>query len=215
MTETRPVDDVYPVLKQWAFVANESVKNLDSAVDQFYAARQALNAARRSHPMERWAVATDKEVRSYECAVFRIQGASFFLVSAASQVVRVLEADPSLGDLPGGLNATIRNLRDVLEHWDDWTKETMGHGRGRRTSGSLLRDEDPDAWPFGWAFTPDDFVVAGQVPLAELRSAFGDLWEWLASQTPARSLGPSATSPRPHPLVNRPSSQARAGSRPR
>jgi hypothetical protein len=206
MTEIRPVDDVYPVLKQWAFVANESVKNMDSAIDQFYAARHALNGARQANPMERWAVATDVEVRSYECAVFRIQGASFFLVSAASQVVRVLEADPSLGDLPGGLNAKIRTLRDVLEHWDDWTKETIGRGRGRRTSGSLMRDVDPNAWPFGWAFTPDDFLVAGQVPLAELRSAFGDLWGWLASQAPAPSLSPSAESRRPYPLVDRPSS---------
>lgn len=204
MTEIRPVDDVYPVLKQWAFVATESVKDLESAIDQFHAARHALNAARRSNPVERWAVATDAERRSYEESVYRIQGASFFLVSAASQVVRVLEADPNLGELPGGLNTRIRTLRDVLEHWDDWTKETIG--RGRRTSGSLLREVDPDAWPFGWVFTRDDFVVAGQVPLAELRNAFEDLWGWLASQPAARSYSTAAESPRPYPLVDRSSS---------
>lgn len=206
MTEVRPVDDVYPVLKQWAFVATESVKTLDSAIAAFYAARHALNAARRSNPMERWAVATDLEERSYECAVYRIQGASFFLVSAASQVVRVLEADPNLGDLPGGLNAKIRTLRDVLEHWDDWTKETIGRRSGRRTSGSLLRDMDPDAWPFGWAFTPDDFLVAGQVPLTDLRNAFDDLWGWLVSQPAGLSVRSSADLSRQCPLVGRPSS---------
>ena len=201
MTEIRHVNDVYPVLKQWAFVATESVKNMDSAIEQFYAARHALNAARRSNPEESWAMATDAEERSYECSVYRIQGTSFFLVSAASQVVRALESDPNLGELPGGLNARIRTLRDVLEHWDDWTKETIG--RGRRTSGSLLRAIDPDVWPFGWAFTPDDFMVAGQVPLTELRNAFSDLWGWLASQPAARSFRPSAESPSPYPLVDR------------
>ncbi|WP_404352660.1 hypothetical protein LG324_06840 [Phycicoccus jejuensis] len=201
MTDIRPVEDVYPVLKQWAFVATESVKNLDSAIDQFYAARHALNEARRSSRAEHWAAALGAEERSYENSIYRIQGASFFLVSAASQVVRVIENDPSLGDLPGGLNVRMRTLRDVLEHWDDWTKEKIGGNR--RTSGSLLRDADPDAWPFGWVFTPDDFVVAGQVPLAELRSALGDLWGWLESQPASRSRNPSADSPRPYPLVAR------------
>lgn len=192
-TAPRPVDDAYPVLKQWTYIAHDRSLALDDALTEFLRARSALNKRRLATPRSEWTSAHTDEDRAYETSIYRGQGASYFLLSASSQVVRILDASTALGDLPFGVHPLIQDARNVLEHWDEWTIE--------KRSAQRVRAMDPDVWPFGLRFTNENFLVGGLVPLIELQDALKALWLWLSSAPPERIYPPANGPSYPYPLI--------------
>lgn len=179
-------------------MAYEGVCSLESAIQEFFRARSALNEWRRSIPSSRWLEANSPADLDYELSIFRMQGASYALVSAARHIVRILDADPALGRLPGALHVQVHQLRNVIEHWDEWTKsEARRGGRMVPTSAARLRAIKPDVWPFGFKFTHDmDYLVGDMIPLSHLREVLAALWLW------QRALAePHGGEDHPSPLV--------------
>ena len=61
MPELRKVEDAFPVLQQWAFLAHDRAEALAAAISHFYRARRDLNAWRLSMPQGEWSVAAPPE----------------------------------------------------------------------------------------------------------------------------------------------------------
>ncbi len=170
------------VLRQWAFLTYESTGSLDAAIERFFEARSALNSWRQSTPRDVWLRETSPAYLEYKSSILRVQGASYFVISADRQVVRILDADPGLSRLPGELHDQVHQMRNVIQHWDEWTKDELR--RGRLTSAARLRDVDPEPWPFGFKFTTEmDFLVGGIISLSQMRDVFAALWRWRATSS--------------------------------
>ena len=195
-TEPRPVDDAYAVLKQWTFVALEQCARLHEALVGYFDASETYRQWRRANPLRPGTGRpVPPEYHRNEEAFFRVQGASFFVVSAVSHVVAAIDADEHLGKLPRGLHAKVKQLRNVLEHWDEWHLEKL--------SAKSFRATHPDIWPFGVNFTSDDFLVGGVIPFADLEAEMLALWRWLRSPSPARVWPPVTEPIYPYPLEDR------------
>lgn len=204
MTQKPPrrVDDAYPVLKQWTFTAHERARAIEDSLNEFFIARDTYRAWREPMPTDRaWSVSMPPEGLRYEAAGYRVQGDSYFLLSATHHVVRILDADEHLGKLPRGLHDQIKNLRHVLEHWDEWTEDKMRNGG--EAAAKRVREAHPDAWPFGMTFENDDFLVAGVIPLAALQEELQALWLWQISPPSNRNYPPPNMPSYPYPLEPR------------
>jgi hypothetical protein len=106
--------------------------------------------------------------------------------------VRLLDDDPHHGKLPYGIHDKVRNVRNVLEHWDEWTQDKL--------SAKEFRERFPGVWPYGTHMMEGDYMLAGVVSFLSLERALGDLYAWLKAQSPARIYPPPTEPIRPYPL---------------
>lgn len=204
MTQEPPrrVDDAYPVLKQWTFIAHERAVGIEHALNEFVEASDAYRAWRQSMPTDQpWSVSMPPEGLRYEAAGYRIQGESYFLLSATHHVVRILDADQHLGRLRRGLHAQIKDLRHVLEHWDEWTEDNMRNGG--EAAAKRVREAHPDVWPYGITVRNGDFLLAGVIPLRTLQEELKALWLWQISPPSNRNYPPPKMPSYPYPLEPR------------
>jgi hypothetical protein len=174
MNPKRSLDE-YSALKMWAGVAVEQCEAVHNALDRW------VDCDRRT------------PVRQLAEAIGRVSGASFFLASSASHIVALLDADPHMGRLPYGVHDSIRLVRNVLEHWDEWPVDKL--------SAKEFRDRHPGVWPFKLHLDADDFLVGGVISFLDLERALTNLNDWLWSPSPARVYPPITEPIHPYPLI--------------
>lgn len=172
----RPVDP-WDALFLWTRICRVQCEHLHDALDAYVT------------------VPETGDLRRLRAALFDVYGASFFVTSAASHVVALLDGEPLLGKLPHGLHGQVRTVRNVLEHWDEWPID--------KRSAMKFRESHPGVWPYRPNLQADDFLIGGVISFLDLERAITDLDLWLHSPSPSRIYPPITQPSYPYPLEDR------------